>query len=151
MKKNNNLFQPELMNEALKQSFIKLNPAKMILNPVMFMVWVGTLVMAGVCIWIALGEKNQGSLGYNIEVIFILFLTLLFANFVEAIAKQDSSMLNASIQVGAHIAAFSQMGNIAYRTGKKLYWDKEKRKFTDKKANQYLQAKYHNGYKLSNT
>lgn len=72
-------------------------------------------------------------------------------NFVEAIAKQDSSMLNASIQVGAHIAAFSQMGNIAYRTGKKLYWDKEKRKFTDKEANQYLQAKYHNGYKLSNT
>ena len=34
-----------------------------------------------------MGEKNQGSLGYNIEVIFILFLTLLFANFVEAIAE----------------------------------------------------------------
>ena len=87
MKKNNNLFQPELMNEALKQSFIKLNPAKMILNPVMFMVWVGTLVMTGVCVWIALGEKNQGSLVYNLIVTFILFLTLLFANFAEAIAE----------------------------------------------------------------
>lgn len=87
MKKNNNLFQPELMNEALKQSFIKLNPAKMILNPVMFMVWVGTLVMAGVCVWIALGEKNQGSLVYNLIVTFVLFLTLLFANFAEAIAE----------------------------------------------------------------
>lgn len=87
MKKNNNLFQPELMNEALKQSFIKLNPAKMILNPVMFMVWVGTLVMAGVCIWIALGENNQGSLVYNLIVTFVLFLTLLFANFAEAIAE----------------------------------------------------------------
>lgn len=43
--------------------------------------------MAGVCIWIALGEKNQGSLGYNIVVTFILFLTLLFANFAEAIAE----------------------------------------------------------------
>lgn len=87
MKNNNNLFQPELMNEALKQSFIKLHPAKMILNPVMFMVWIGTLVMAGVCIWIAAGEENQGSLIYNIIVTFILFLTLLFANFAEAIAE----------------------------------------------------------------
>ena len=87
MKKNNNLFQPELMNEALKQSFIKLNPAKMILNPVMFMVWVGTLVMTGVCVWIALGEGNQGSLVYNLIVTFVLFLTLLFANFAEAIAE----------------------------------------------------------------
>lgn len=87
MKKNNNLFQSELMNEALKQSFIKLNPAKMILNPVMFMVWVGTLVMTGVCVWIALGENNQGSLVYNLIVTFVLFLTLLFANFAEAIAE----------------------------------------------------------------
>lgn len=75
------------MNEALKQSFIKLNPAKMFRNPVMFMVWMGTLVMAGVCLWIAAGEEDQGSLTYNIIVTFILFLTLLFANFAEAIAE----------------------------------------------------------------
>lgn len=84
---NNNLFQADLMNEAWKQSFLKLNPSKMFRNPVMFMVYIGTIVMAGVCIWIALGEKNQGSLGYNIVVTFILFLTLLFANFAEAIAE----------------------------------------------------------------
>lgn len=86
-KNQNKLFQPELLNEALKQSFIKLNPAKMILNPVMFMVWVGTLVMTGVCIWIALGEDTQGSLMYNLIVTFVLFLTLHFANFAEAIAE----------------------------------------------------------------
>jgi len=84
---NNNLFQADLMKEAWKQSFLKLNPSKMFRNPVMFMVYIGTVVMAGVCIWIALGEKNQGSLGYNIVVTFILFLTLLFANFAEAIAE----------------------------------------------------------------
>ncbi|TDX86640.1 potassium-transporting ATPase subunit KdpB [Epilithonimonas xixisoli] len=84
---NNNLFQPELVNEALKQSFIKLNPSTMFRNPVMFMVWVGTIVMAGVCVWIAMGEMNQGSLIYNIIVTAILFITLLFANFAEAIAE----------------------------------------------------------------
>jgi len=84
---NNNLFQAELVNEALKQSFIKLNPTKMFRNPVMFMVWIGTLVMAGVCIWIAAGEGSQGSLIYNIIVTAVLFITLLFANFAEAIAE----------------------------------------------------------------
>jgi K+-transporting ATPase ATPase B chain len=89
MKRNhsNTLFQKELVTEALKASFIKLSPAKMFRNPVMFMVWVGTWVMAGVCIWVATGEQNQGSLWYNLIVTALLFLTLLFANFAEAIAE----------------------------------------------------------------
>ncbi|MFT4202507.1 MAG: potassium-transporting ATPase subunit KdpB [Chitinophagaceae bacterium] len=84
---NNKLFQSALVKEALKQSFLKLSPAKMFRNPVMFTVWIGTLVMAGVCIWIATGEKSQGSLAYNIVVTAVLLVTLLFANFAEAIAE----------------------------------------------------------------
>ncbi len=84
---NNKLLQPQLAKEAFKQSFIKLHPAKMFRNPVMFMVWIGTLVMAGVCVWIATGEQSQGSLAYNIIVTAVLLITLLFANFAEAIAE----------------------------------------------------------------
>ncbi len=84
---SNKLFEPSLLNEALKQSFIKLHPAKMFRNPVMFMVWIGTLIMAGVCVWIITGEQNQGSLLYNVIVTLLLFMTLLFANFAEAIAE----------------------------------------------------------------
>ncbi|MDP1841794.1 MAG: potassium-transporting ATPase subunit KdpB [Sediminibacterium sp.] len=84
---SNNLFEKSQVSVALKQSFIKLNPATMFRNPVMFAVWIGTIVMAGVCIWIGTGEKNQGSLIYNIIVTVILFITLLFANFAEAIAE----------------------------------------------------------------
>ena len=83
----NNLFQADLVNEALKQSFIKLSLSKMFRNPVMFMVWIGTIVMAGVCVWIAFGEKDQGSLNYNVIVTAVLFITLLFANFAEGIAE----------------------------------------------------------------
>lgn len=75
------------MKEALKESFVKLDPRKMFRNPVMFTVWVGTAVMMAVCVWIALGEKSQGSLVYNIIVTAVLFITLLFANFAEAIAE----------------------------------------------------------------
>ena len=41
------------------------------------------------------------------------------------------------------------MGNIAYRSGKKLNWDGTKKRFTDEAINkEYLMKEYHNGYKL---
>lgn len=69
-------------------------------------------------------------------------------NFVDAIVKKDRNILKAPIEAGAHIAIFSQMANIAYKTGQKLDWDSSKRKFTDKKANKLLAATYHNGYHI---
>jgi hypothetical protein len=57
--------------------------------------------------------------------------------------------LHCSIQAGAHVATVAQMGNIAFRSGKKLEWDKEKERFTDEAINkEYLMKEYHNGYKL---
>jgi K+-transporting ATPase ATPase B chain len=86
-KKKSTVFQKEMTWEAIKQAFIKLNPKIMIHNPVMFTVEVGTAVMLAVCIWIMAGEKMQGGLAYNFTVFFVLLLTLLFANFAEAIAE----------------------------------------------------------------
>ncbi len=89
MSKNqsNKLFEASLVKEALQQSFIKLNPRVMFRNPVMFTVEIGTIVMLGVCIWVFTGNKTQGSLAYNLIVFSVLFITLLFANFAEAIAE----------------------------------------------------------------
>ncbi|MFP9115716.1 potassium-transporting ATPase subunit KdpB [Flavobacterium sp. RHBU_3] len=84
---NTSLFQKELVQQALKQSFIKLNPSSLIKNPVMFTVEVGTAIMLFVCIWVLVGEKSQGSFAYNLTVFIILLFTLLFANFAEAIAE----------------------------------------------------------------
>src|SRR6476659_2081408 len=81
------LFEPSLVKEAITQSLYKLNPVVQFRNPVMFTVWIGTLIMAVVCVWIATGNTTQGSLFYNIIITVILFLTLLFANFAEAIAE----------------------------------------------------------------
>jgi len=86
-KSNTSLFQKELMLEAFKQSFIKLNPRIMFRNPVMFTVEIGTAVMLAVCLWILSGEASQGSFTYNFIVFLVLLLTLLFANFAEAIAE----------------------------------------------------------------
>lgn len=86
-KNKTTLFQKELIGEAIKHSFIKLNPKIMFRNPVMFTVEVGTAVMFVVSLWILAGEKSQGSFAYNFTVFIVLFLTLLFANFAEAIAE----------------------------------------------------------------
>jgi K+-transporting ATPase ATPase B chain len=86
-KSHTSLFQKDLMQEALKQSFIKLNPKIMFRNPVMFTVEIGTAVMFAVCLWILSGEASQGSFTYNFIVFLVLLLTLLFANFAEAIAE----------------------------------------------------------------
>lgn len=71
-------------------------------------------------------------------------------NFVEVVKSRRYSDLHAPIQAGALIATTAQMGNIAYRTGKKIYWDAQQQKFTDADANKYLAAAYHNGYHIPN-
>lgn len=86
-KKEAKLFEASLVKDALKQSFVKLKPGVMLKNPVMFTVYLGTIIMLGVCIWIATGETNQGSLAYNLTIFGVLFITVLFANFAEAIAE----------------------------------------------------------------
>lgn len=87
MKTNKSLFQKELVMEALKQSFVKLNPKSLSRNPIMFTVEIGTAVMLCVCLWILNGEQGQGSFAYNFVVFLVLLFTLLFANFAEAIAE----------------------------------------------------------------
>ena len=63
----------------------------MLKNPVMFTVYIGTLIMLGVCIWIAAGETSQGSLAYNLTIFGVLFITVLFGNFAEAIAEAPAA------------------------------------------------------------
>lgn len=87
--KNNqttSLFPKEQVMESLKQSFVKLNPRVMIKNPIMFMVEVCSVIMFAVMIY-SIFNDTQGSFAYNACVFVILFITLLFANFAEAIAE----------------------------------------------------------------
>ena len=83
---NNSLFQKDQLKASLKQSFVKLNPRLMVKNPIMFTVEIATFFMLPVTVYSAVSDA-QGSVIYNFSVFVILFLTLLFANFAEAIAE----------------------------------------------------------------
>lgn len=82
------MFASGLMAPALKQSLVKLSPKLMYRNPVMFTVEIGTLVMLLVTIYSSfVHDPTIGRFGYNLPIFLILFVTLLFANFAEALAE----------------------------------------------------------------
>jgi predicted dehydrogenase len=70
-------------------------------------------------------------------------------NFIDCVRSRKAENLHCSIQDGAHVATVAQMGNITFRSGQRLVWDKADEKFTDEKINtEYLMKEYHNGYTL---
>ncbi|MEG1915438.1 MAG: potassium-transporting ATPase subunit KdpB [Muribaculaceae bacterium] len=84
--KSTSLFNKGQVTESLRQSFVKLDPRVMIKNPVMFTVEIATLMMLFVTFYSIFGDSH-GAFGYNLIVFIVLFITLLFANFSEAIAE----------------------------------------------------------------
>ena len=78
-----------LYSRAIKQAFVKLDPRITIKNPVMFLVWIGTIITALVTInpelFGDIADNNQRL--FNGLITLILFVTLLFANFAEAFAE----------------------------------------------------------------
>ncbi|WP_250123909.1 potassium-transporting ATPase subunit KdpB [Chroococcidiopsis sp. CCMEE 29] len=78
-----------IYQRAIKDAFVKLNPRQMVKNPVMFLVWVGTIIAALVTIEPNLFGPVQGENPrvFNGLITVILFFTVLFANFAEAVAE----------------------------------------------------------------
>jgi predicted dehydrogenase len=75
-------------------------------------------------------------------------LDLHTANFIEAVKSRDSGNLNAPIKIGYDAAMVCHMGNVAFKSGNRLYWDAEKGSFTEENANAFLNAHYQNGWEL---
>jgi predicted dehydrogenase len=79
----------------------------------------------------------------------VSYLDLATQNFIEAVKKNDQSLLNTPIRSGSVAAINAQMGNIAYRTGSKVFWDNEKGNFKDNAAaNKFIQPVYSNGWEV---
>ena len=68
-------------------------------------------------------------------------------NFV-ACVKAGNRDTHANVGIGANVAMVGHMGNIAYRTGEKLFWDDEKKLFNSDKANALIKPEYRAPWKL---
>ncbi|MCU0335511.1 MAG: potassium-transporting ATPase subunit KdpB [Chitinophagaceae bacterium] len=82
------LFTAPIVKAALAQAFYKLHPRLMLKNPVMFTVEIGTAIMLLVVLQSAFApQPDQPGIGYNLAILLVLLLTILFANFAEALAE----------------------------------------------------------------
>ena len=89
----------KMLGRAIKDSFIKLNPGVQVQNPVMMLVYISAILTTGLWIISFFGFKDAPS-GYTLSIAVILWFTVLFANFAEAIAegrgKAQADSLRAS-------------------------------------------------------
>ena len=78
---NKNIFA-----DALKQSFVKLAPGIQVKNPVMLVVYIGAILTTALYFLSFMGVRDENG-GYILAISLILWFTVLFANFAEAIAE----------------------------------------------------------------
>ncbi len=79
MKSKTSLLDPALLRQAALDSFVKLDPRVQWKNPVMFVVYIGSILTALATV--------AHFLGFNLQITLWLWFTLLFANFAEAMAE----------------------------------------------------------------
>ena len=84
-KKGKAIWDMRIVRGAIWDSFVKLNPRKMMGNPVMFVVEVGSVVTTVLLIRDLI--RHQGAFGFNLQITLWLWFTVLFANFAEAMAE----------------------------------------------------------------
>jgi K+-transporting ATPase ATPase B chain len=82
------LFDKAIVQEAVKESLRKLSPAKVIRNPVMFVVEIGSVLTTLVAVRDALAPASRSApLWFTISISLWLWFTVVFANFAEAVAE----------------------------------------------------------------
>jgi K+-transporting ATPase ATPase B chain len=91
------MFDPVIVMPAIADSFRKLNPRTQLRNPVMFCVYIGSILTT--VLWVAaLSGQAEAPAGFILAVSLWLWFTVLFANFAEALAEGRSKAQAASLR-----------------------------------------------------
>ncbi|MBY0579426.1 MAG: potassium-transporting ATPase subunit KdpB [Burkholderiales bacterium] len=91
------MLDPDLMGQALLDSFRKLTPRQQIKNPVMFVVWIGS-ILTTILFFQALSGHGEAPAGFILAISMWLWFTVLFANFAEAMAEGRSRAQASSLR-----------------------------------------------------
>ena len=79
------LFDSKIVRRAALDALVKLDPRKMMRNPVMFVVEIGSVLTAALLVVNLI--NHHGHLRFNLQITLWLWFTVLFANFAEAMAE----------------------------------------------------------------
>ena len=118
MKESNSIFKDKnILKRAIKDSFVKLSPKAQKDNPVMFIVYISSIITT-ILYFLALGGIKDNSPSFILGIAILLWFTVLFANFAEAIAEgrgkaQADALRSAKKEVLANkIPSIKEVTNI---------------------------------------
>ncbi len=95
------LADPQMVRRAIKDSFIKLSPRTQAQNPVMLLVYISSILTTGLFVLSLFGIQDAPA-GFTGAIAVILWLTVLFANFAEAIAEGRGKAQADSLRASRH-------------------------------------------------
>ena len=93
--KTSSIFQRKILLESFKGSFTRLNPLKLIKNPVMFVVEIGSVITTVLTVYNLISGAN---FVFNLQITIWLWFTVIFANFAEAIAESQGKARAESLR-----------------------------------------------------
>jgi potassium-transporting ATPase ATP-binding subunit len=115
VRKTLTLFDSELVGPAITDSFRKLSPAVQIRNPVMFVVYIGSILTTILFVQ-ALRGQGEAPAGFILAISAWLWFTVLFANFAEALAEGRSKAQAASLRGLKQSVSAKKLSSAKFRT-----------------------------------
>ena len=113
------LFEPHILKQAITASFAKLDPRIQLRNPVMFAVYLGSILTTVLWVNSLVGTGDESS-GFIFGVAAWLWFTVLFANFAEAIAEGHGKAQAASLRKARTTVTARKIGNMVDRLAEEV-------------------------------
>lgn len=113
-KKDTGFVDGKIIRRAVRDSFAKLRPDVQVKNPVMLLVYISAILTTGIWVVSLFGIKDAAS-GYTCAITIILWFTVLFANFAEAIAEGRGKAQADSLRAAKKDVQARQISDIFHK------------------------------------
>ena len=122
--KTHSLFEPAIIVQAMIDACRKLDPRHQIKNPVMFVVWVGSIVTTLLFVQAIIGT-GEAPAGFIFSITLWLWFTVLFANFAEAMAEGRGKAQADSLRRARQELTAKKLGTVEPGTEHHAVWNRQ--------------------------
>ena len=118
------LFEPAIIRQALSDAWRKLDPRNQVKNPVMFVVWVGSIVTSILFMQAVVGT-GEAPAGFIASIALWLWFTVLFANFAEAMAEGRGKAQADSLRRARRELTAKKLGTVDPGSEHHAVWNRQ--------------------------
>jgi K+-transporting ATPase ATPase B chain len=120
------LFEPAILRQAVSDAFRKLHPRHQIKNPVMFVVWAGSIVTTLLFAQAVIGN-GEAPAGFILAIALWLWFTVLFANFAEAMAEGRGKAQADSLRRSRQEMTAKRLGTVEAGSEHHAVWNRTRK------------------------